>query len=49
MDERLLKIINEAQIKFGLDAYRLERHVIYKERDQAGQAFYTLTMEWFPK
>ncbi len=49
MDKRLQKIVDEAQEKFGLNAYRLERHSIYKERDTTGDAYYTFTMEWFPK
>ena len=49
MDKRLEKIVDEAQEKFGLDAYRLERHSIYKERDTTGNAYYTFNMEWFPK
>jgi len=49
MDKRLQKIVDEAQEKFGLDAYRLERHSIYKERDATGDAYYTFNMEWFPK
>ena len=49
MDKRLQKIVDEAQEKFGLDAYRLERHSIYKERDTMGDAYYTFNMEWFPK
>ena len=44
------RLSDEAQEKFGLDAYRLERHSIYKERDTVqGDAYYTFTMEWFPK
>lgn len=49
MDKRLQKIAEETQEKFGLDAYRLERHSIYKERDATGDAYYTFIMEWFPK
>lgn len=49
MDKRLQKIVDEAQEKFGLNAYRLERHSIYKERDATGDAYYTFNMEWFPK
>ncbi|HJF32019.1 MAG TPA: hypothetical protein K8V56_09610 [Sporosarcina psychrophila] len=49
MDERLQRIADEAQVKFGLDAYRLERYSIYKERDSTGIAVYNFNMEWFPK
>ena len=49
MDERLQKIVDEAQLEFGLDAYRLERYGIYKQRDSKGQAYYQFNMEWFPK
>ena len=49
MDKRLQKIVDEAQVKFGLDAYRLERHSIYKERNTIGEAYYKFNMEWFPK
>lgn len=49
MDERLQRIADEAQVKFGLDAYRLERYFIYKERDSTGIAVYNFNMEWFPK
>lgn len=49
MDKRLQKIVDEAQEKFGLDAYRMARHTIYKVRDTMGDAYYTFTMEWFPK
>jgi len=49
MDKRLQNIVDEAQEKFGLDAYRLERHAIYKERDTMGHAYYTFNMEWYPK
>jgi hypothetical protein len=49
MDKRLQKVVDEAQEKFGLDAYQLERHSIYKERDVTGNAYYTFSMEWFPK
>ena len=48
MDKRLQKIVDEAQEKFGLDAYWLERHAINKERDTMGNANYTFIMEWFP-
>ena len=49
MDKRLQKIVDEAQEIFGLDAYKLERHSIRKERDTSGNAYYTFNMEWFPK
>lgn len=49
MDERLQKIVDEAKVEFGLDAYRLERYEIYKRRDPKGEAYYQFNMEWFPK
>lgn len=49
MDGRLKKIVDEANVKFGLDAYRLESHSINKVRDTTGGTYYTFTMEWFPK
>ncbi|WP_203247246.1 hypothetical protein [Sporosarcina beigongshangi] len=49
MDERLQQIVEEAQVKFGLDAYKLERHSIAKQRDAKGAAYYVVNMEWFPK
>ena len=36
-------------VKFGLDAYRLERHSIYKQRDAKGKCLLSFNMEWFPK
>jgi arsenate reductase-like glutaredoxin family protein len=49
MDERLQKIVDEARVEFGLDAYRLEKYSIYKQRDSKGEAYYQFSMEWFPK
>lgn len=49
MDERLQQIADEAHVKFGLDAYKLERHSISKHRDAKGEAYYVVNMEWFPK
>ncbi|MCG7335593.1 hypothetical protein MHZ95_09910 [Sporosarcina sp. ACRSM] len=49
MDERLQKIVDEAQVEFGLDAYRLERYGLYKQRDSKGEAYYQFNMEWFPQ
>lgn len=49
MDERLQRIVDEAHVKFGLDAYELERHSISKHRDAKGEAYYVVNMEWFPK
>ena len=49
MDERLQQIADEAQVRFGLDAYELERHSISKHRDAKGEAYYIVNMEWFPK
>jgi len=49
MDKRLQKIVDEAGEKFGLGAYQLERYSINKDRDTMGNAYYTFTMEWFPK
>ncbi len=49
MDERLQKIVEEANVKFGLDAYELEEHSIYRERDNMGEAYYTFRMTWYPK
>lgn len=48
MDARLQKIVEEAQVKFGLENYRLGTSEIYKERDAKGKAFYNFTMEWYP-
>ena len=48
MDTRLQKIVEEAQVKFGLENYRLGTSEIYKERDIRGKAFYNFTMEWYP-
>lgn len=49
MDDRLQQIVDEAQEKFGLDAYELERNTISKLRNIKGEAYYALNMEWFPK
>lgn len=49
MDERLQQIVDEAQVKFGLEAYELERHSISKHRDAKGGAYYSVNMEWFPQ
>ena len=49
MDKRLQNVVDEARVKFGLEAYQLERHSIYKKRDSTGTAFYVFNMEWFPK
>ncbi len=49
MDGRLQKIVDEARAEFGLDAYRLERYGLYKQRDPKGEAYYQFNMEWFPQ
>lgn len=49
MDKRLQKIVDEAQVEFGLDTYRLERYGIYKQRNSKGEGYYQFNMEWFPK
>ncbi|NYF25256.1 hypothetical protein [Sporosarcina sp. JAI121] len=49
MNKQLQIIVDETQVKFGLDAYRLERYSIYKERDSTGAASFIINMEWFPK
>ncbi|WP_342505497.1 hypothetical protein [Sporosarcina sp. FSL K6-2383] len=49
MDERLQRIADDAHVKFGLDAYKLERHSISKLRNTKGEAYYVFNMEWFPK
>ncbi|CAM3149204.1 hypothetical protein FITA111629_06470 [Filibacter tadaridae] len=49
MDKRVERIAEEAKVKFGLEAYELERHSIYKERDSMGTAVYMVNLEWFPK
>ena len=49
VDGRLQKIVDKARLEFGLDAYRLERYAIYKQRNAIGKAYYQFNMEWFPK
>ena len=49
VDGRLQKIVDKARLEFGLDAYRLERYAIYKQRNAIGKPYYQFNMEWFPE
>lgn len=48
MDERLLEIVTKMKSNYSLENYTLATHEIYKERDVAGYAYYTFSMEFFP-
>ncbi|MFS0574780.1 hypothetical protein AB1K83_04050 [Sporosarcina sp. 179-K 3D1 HS] len=48
MDKRILEIVDQTRMEFGLENYSLGRYGFYKRLNSKEEQEYHLSMEWFP-